>query len=1257
MVGRPGMKEVIFLTLVLSLSLGGGFVFGQGRTTGAISGTVFDPTGAVVAGAKVQLKDQLTGALRETVTNEVGAFLFPNLPFGTYEVVVTAPGFQTAVYSRVVVESARTTDVIVHLKVGEVVETVQVEGATPALEITSNTVSNTVRNEAIQKLPLSGRNILNFALLVPGAQTVGGGGRFSAYNGMPGATINIMVDGINNNSQGFKSGGTSFFATVPPRLDAIEEVTISTAGLTADAGAEGAMQIRFVTRRGSNEFHGGIFHQLRNDALNANSYFNNARRLPRPRVRFNEFGGNLGGPLWRNKLFFFVNYEQARIPSQSTASNTILTPEAQQGIFRYRGTDGVERAVNLLHIAGANGHPDQLDPIVADYFRRTNETWRNGVITRLDLFRNTLSWLNRTNTIQHYPTARIDYHIAPNLTWTGTWHLFNRVIDGTRPWPGPEFKEQSKFTNSWYIASTSVNWTISPRTLNEFKYGLQHNVDQYNVGEGPDQFYVNGRLMRIAYPFVPPLIRNQMNISRANGTHNLYNNLTLIRGAHSMTIGGSFRHVGWYDADFIGAGIPQYNVGIATGDPVTSVLSPSVLPAISSTDLTNAWNLYALLTGRVASISATRGVDYRTKQYKDLTMLVRLDRQRVGGFYFQDSWRYRPTLTFNYGFRWQFSGATHDAHGIYTSPTVEHLMGPSRQLFKPGVLDGAMDPQIFLRPRAYKGDFVNPGPNFGFAWSPRVESGFWQRLLGGEQKTVLRASYSLSYYDEGLLTFINYAGGNPGLMQSLFSNPGMPGFPIGQLRLSSPTPPLATFPESFSPPFRQADYTFARGFSSMLPQLRTPYIQTWTFGLQREVARHTVIEVRYVGNKGTHIWRGFDLNEVNIFENGFLQEFLNAQRNLAINQAAGVNSFAHRGLPGQVPLPIFEAAFGARGSQPALPPTSGFSNGTFLNYLRQGQVGAFANALAGSSIYLCRMVGNLLPACARLGFDSPGPFPVNFFQANPFAAGATINLMTDYSYSSYHGLQLQVRRTYSQGLSFVVNYTFSKSLSDLFADSPTMFRNYTTLRNRRLDKGPSPFDLRHVFQAYGSWGFPFGMGRRWATGNAIADKIIGGWTLSWILRWQSGRVFRLSSDRFTVNQRDAGVILNGLTAKELQKMLTVRPGPNATVFFVDPKLIGPDGRANPEILAPPMTPGVFGQFIYLYGPSLFLPDLSLSKEIPLTERVKFDLWVTALNAFNHPSFEVGGVAGSVSILSTTFGQTTATATGPREIQIRLKLSF
>jgi hypothetical protein len=281
------------------------------------------------------------------VANDSGGFVIPNLPFGSYEITVSAQGFQTAVHKGVVVESSRTTDLNVHLKVGDVVETVQVQAAAPVLELTSNTISNTVRNEAIRNLPLGGRTILNFALLTPGSASVGGNGRNSAYNGMPGATINIMLDGINNNSNGFKSGGTSFFGTVPVRVDAIEEVTVATSGLGADASGEGAMQIQFVTKRGTNEFHGGVFLQHQNSALNANSFSNKANNLRRAPFHQNEFGGRLGGPLpipfWnlKQKLFFFVNYERSDVPGSATPTNTVFTQEAQQGVFRYRGTDGV----------------------------------------------------------------------------------------------------------------------------------------------------------------------------------------------------------------------------------------------------------------------------------------------------------------------------------------------------------------------------------------------------------------------------------------------------------------------------------------------------------------------------------------------------------------------------------------------------------------------------------------------------------------------------------------------------------------------------------------------------------------------------------------------------------------------------------------------------------------------------------------------------------------------------------------------------
>lgn len=1253
------------MMLVLAL-VGVTMGWAQGVTTGGIVGTVADQTGSIVPGAKVKLRDQGTNTIKETQANSSGGFTLPNLPFGVYEVTVTATGFATAVYKDVVVESARTTNLNVTMQIGGVVDTVQIEGAAPVLEITSNTISNTVRNEAIRNLPLGGRTITNFALLVPGSASVGGNGRNSAYNGMPGATINITLDGINNNSNGFRSGGTSFFGTVPARMDAIEEVTVATAGLSADASGEGAMQIQFVTKRGTNEYHGGGFWQHQNAGLNANSLSNKALGLRRAPSHQNEFGGRLGGPLpipfWNlnKKLFFFVNFERALVPGTAQPTNTVLTQEAQQGIFRYKDANNVERTANLLQIAAAGGFPSRIDPIIADTFRGANAALGQGAVSAQDLIRNNFTFMTPTKTVQSYPTARVDYQITPNVSWTGTWNLFNRKISGNKRWPG-DYPLDLAYSNTWYIASTAVNWTITPKLFNEAKYGLQHNTDLTNKDMGIDRFNINGRFLTLGLPLnVTTLVNPSLVIPRANTTQNLYDNLKMLRGNHTFTFGGRYRHVRWYDADYNGGGVPTVTLGVATGDPITSVLTTAQIPGISTQDLSNAWSLYALLTGRVSGISANRGVDRTTQQYKDQSFVIRLDQQRSGSVYFQDSWRYRPNLTFNYGMRWELTGDINDGSNIYTSPTFEDLLGPSTGLFQPGSLNGSLDPKILQRSHTYRRDLVNPAPNFGFSWAPSFNDG-WLSKLVGKDKTVIRGGYGISYYDEGTNNFTSYASQSPGLRQSLSANAGTD-FPIGSVSLSGAFPALVGFPASYSSPFRQADFTFrSTDFSSMQPILKTPYVQSWNLGIQRELAKNTVIEVRYVGNKGTHLWHGYNLNEVNIFENGFLTDFQNAQKNLAINQAAGVASFANRGLAGQFPLPIFEAAFGARGGQAALPGSQAFANGSFITLLNQGQAGRLASQLAGSSTYLCRMLGNTFDPCARLGFNAAGSYPINFFQVNPFAAGRSIRLLTDESNSNYHGLQMQFRQRFSKGASLTANYTWSKAINDRFIDSDSNFVNYTTLRNKRLDRRPSVFDLRHAFQVYGNYELPFGRGHKLALGNSIIDNVIGGWTASAIVRWQSGRVFRLTSGRQTLNGNDSGVVLNGITREELQKLVKIMPGgQRGYALYLDPKLIGPDGRANPQYLAYPATPGQFGDLIDLYGPPVFIPDISISKDIAITERVKLNLWATFLNAFNHPVFEVGNaVATSISIDSTTFGQTNNLFGGgsARTIQVRAGIIF
>ena len=541
---------------------------------------------------------------------------------------------------------------------------------------------------------------------------------------------------------------------------------------------------------------------------------------------------------------------------------------------------------------------------------------------------------------------------------------------------------------------------------------------------------------------------------------------------------------------------------------------------------------------------------------------------------------------------------------------------------------------------------MNPAPNVGVAWNPDRPSGWLGRLLG---KAVYRGNFGVNYYDEGLITFQTAAGNGPGLSQTL----ALPPFTPGSLSLQAPLPEFTRNPTTFGFPLAMSAFTFNRGFATIDPDLRSPYVLNWTFGYQREIWKDAALEIRYVGNRGNNLWRSYTLNETNIIENGFLNEFKNAQNNLAINLANGRTGFANSGLPGQVPLPIFETAFGPRGSIPAVAANSGFNNGTFITQLQQGQAGRLGSTLAGTFQYLCPMVGNALPGCTSRGYNAPGPYPINVFQANPFAAGSAVRLLTDEAASKYSALQLQFRQRYHAGVTMTANYTYGKARTDRYFVSADLTQDYRTLRNKDLEWGPTAYDLRHIFQAYATYELPFGKGRR-VDMNGILDQVLGGWSASGIFRAQTGRPFLLTSGRQTLNNQDAGVVLNGITVKDLQKMVNVRAGANGNVFFLDEKLIGADGRANPQYIAPPTNPGQQGQYVYLYGPGLWSLDAGISKRFSIAGRQTFNFEALMINALNHRNTTVGGTGGAtLNIDSTTFGQSTGVAIAARQIQFRL----
>jgi hypothetical protein len=472
------------------------------------------------------------------------------------------------------------------------------------------------------------------------------------------------------------------------------------------------------------------------------------------------------------------------------------------------------------------------------------------------------------------------------------------------------------------------------------------------------------------------------------------------------------------------------------------------------------------------------------------------------------------------------------------------------------------------------------------------------------------------------------------------------------------------------------------------PNLRVPLVHNWSFGIQREISPSIVVEIRYVGNHGSGLWRQNSLNEVNIVENGFLQEFTNAQNNLSICRAtAGCTArFSNQGLPGQVNLPIMTQMFTGQPAGVGSQTDSDFAAGsvtspsTFGRYLANGAAGAFANDVAFTNDFRCNLVGmggapwqgvNVANPCSSISTTPAGPtgYPVNFWVVNPHSSGSFRT--SNNTHSTYNGLTVEVRKRYSKGLQFGANYTFAKSLTNYYGNDSASFAGFTTLRDPGYDKGPSPWDLRHDFKINFIYSFPFGPGRKWSSSHGWLNRVIEGWELSGINRWRSGRVFRLSAGAnfLTLNASDPGVILTGITPKQIQSSLSVRKLPNGQVFYFPAALIASDGTANTAFIKPCNTPGKLCQRVYLYGPGFFRQDINVLKKIKIFERYEIEYRAEFLNAFNNINFIYPGsetsVASNVSASGTTFGRITdafkdvnsTDDNGGRIIQMVLRVRF
>ncbi len=1301
--------RMVFVCVLLAagvLDVGTSTVFAQGSSTSQISGTVVDSSGAAVPGADITAVDDATGTTFRAVSTATGAFQIPAVPSGTYTVTVALQGFKTAVLKGVHVSISGPANVKTTLEVGGVQENVTVGAASDIVQTQSTAIAQTLNARQIANLPVPGRAAFDLVSYMPGVTSTDGTIRGSTVNGLPQSAINITLDGMNIQDNYLKTSD-GMFARVSPRLDAVEEVTVATASQGADMAGQGAVQVKFVTRSGTNRLAGSGYYYLRRDWMNSNTWFNLHRNvdatgkpLSTPVLSQYQPGFSVGGPVlipmvWdgRDKAFFFVNYEELRSPGSVTNNRTIMSPQSEQGLFQYGGG-----TVDLMALAARNGQIARIDPIVAKLLADVRATTSQGSLSATtDPLTQTLAWQAATKNTTTYPTVRLDYNITSKhrVTFTTTRNhiLANPDTTNSRQPAFPGFPVHGLQDSQRYSGQGSLRSTLTNNLVNEVRFGATGGATKFSpdlavtmYGGTPVADMQGYDIRWNAFKSIQnPSVQNTPS-AREGKTRVFEDTLNWIKGSHAVSTGLSYTRAGvWlYNQQLV----PQINLGMTgTGDPADSLFVAANFPGASATDLTNARNLYAILTGRVASIGreARIGGD---GNYTVLGASNQYGRLPQWGTFVQDSWRWRPNLTVNAGLRYDVQQPFYSLNDSYSRATLGDIFGVTGtgsgfvpgstvtglgNLFKPGVLQGS--PTTFKQlpkgTKAYNTDWHDLAPSIGAAWTVGRDQGWLHTLLGKEGNSVVRAGFSRGYQRGGMSDFTGVFGGNPGIAIDATRSQQNNNFGAVPLLLTggdlgAPAVPVTrTFP-MVVPSVSSSVFTFD-------PNVKTPYGNSFSAGWQRGLTKDMSFEARYIHTKNVGAWtlsavNGYlNYNELNIVENKFVDEFRLAQANLVANIAAGRGStFAYTGIPGTSPLPILLAYLsgGTAATDPTKYTGTNWTNSTFVQPLFGLNPNPFAIA---SSI---RGTGSLLANGLAAGM------PANFWVANPDVTNA--NVVANGPDTHYDGIQLILNRRFAGGIQVQSNYTYGKGWQQQFY---SFHRPYMeTEENFTNSAGSASGNVRHVWSTTWLYELPFGRGKRFGGNvNPVLQRIIGNWGYEGVARLQSGRMIDLGDVR-----------LVGMTPDDVRKSFKTRlvtdpANPYRTLVYLLPQDIIDNtvkafsvnatgysaGAPNGRYFAPPNGPDCletaqtsntntltgFGscgvRSLIVTGPKVIRVDMNLVKGIAVAGSVKLEAQLQVFNVFNRVNFNpvsgIGAVPDSY--------QVTAAVDQQRTMQMAFRIRF
>ena len=1281
-----GMCLVLCFALSLPLCAQG--------TGGRILGRLADPSGAVLSGAKITATNDATGVNRSTQTNDSGDYVFPDLPVGTYSLTFDLTGFKKAVRHAVSLDVNQVITLNMTMQLGAAQEVVDVTSEAPLVDTSSTQLGAVVNNRSVNELPLNARDTYQFLQLQPGVQSQLGssGSTFYGSDSAGSVSVNGGRDRANNFSVNGGDANDQFvnLPTIQPTPDAIEEFRVISNTFDAEYGRNSGAVVNVVTKSGTNQWHGNIYEYFRNKVLNAQGFFDTTKA----QFNQNQFGGTFGGPIKKDRTFFFTSYEGRRI-RQGISGDIVAVPTSAERGGDFSGNGAFGGGISDPFVAQVlDGRPNCDSALglpqggISSLYSSTGSGTSNplpwssvfptSVIpascmdpVAVDLLRFVPGANRPDGTYQAVPTmqqnadqftVRLDHHInnrqnfsfyyyytdEKNLSPFYNFQASGANIPGFGALVGSRYQQYNP-SHTWTISNSLVNearFTYMREGQLTFQHPQSTGAVQAScsspaaqavcfngtsdssaitgtLGTNPQYGITTGLpTNRTGLPFVSVsggfAIGNgwEGELPQVGNSFMWADNLTWVKGTHTAKFGVDVRRDRFDQTLF-------YNVsGQFTFDGSTS-------NAVQSAD-----NYPSYLLGLADSY--TQGSGQR-------------ENVRTTGLYLfaQDSWKIKPTLTLNYGLRWELDTPLTDVlHHVQTfRPGQDTTVYPctltadeqasfgASTCAAAGVLPtGLVVPGDKGVPAGMTQTYYKAfAPRIGIAYSPNFNSGVLGKLFGANGKTSIRSGWGMFYNPMEQLVLEQFGaeppfGGSTYLPSTFFNTPfvgqngGVNPNPFNGIL--SPKPGTPTDWASFRPMLLYGDFQ---------PKMRTQYSAQYNLSIQRELARNLVLQIGYVGSQGHRLLASHDINAAN------------PQSCLGIMALANTDpTWVTDGFGNQTTCGPFAEDNSFLISPTAIAPQGG------LVVPYSGKGGGNPTVIPG---------GTAISSVAPNGIFLAGLRPYSSPNCNPMTGGgvgtgcpvdgisAFSNIFAEdtIAASSYNSFQASLEKRFSHGLQFQAAYTFSKSLdwASSFEETVNPF-NYKASRALSLFNSAQRFVINYV------WDLPV---RKY---GGVAGKILDDWQLSGIVQFQSGFPIRIQSQDDT--ELISSLFFLGANTPQL----------NGSLQTVDPKQIrtyntynyGPvSGHYYLNADQSKFTDSNLGQFSttprsICCGPGENQWDITVSKRIALSESKYFQFRTDIFNLFNKTQF----VNPDGNFSNSTFGQVLH-AREPRLVQFALKFYF